>query len=92
MNRQEAENFVRQSVPSVFAEIDHKRSSAPFPLKNDMFDPAAAINQDTLQTLLRDFNQTDEIQKAFTVVIQTCMKVSVNIYFHTLGNLLTNSC
>ena len=75
MNRTEAENFIRQSVPSVFAEIDQKRSSAPVPLKNDMFDPAAATNQDTLQRLLSDFNQIDEIQKAFAVVIQTCMKV-----------------
>ena len=75
MNQTEAEIFIRRAIPSVFAEFDRKRSTTILPLKNDMFDAAATINQDYVQTYLVDFNQTDEIQKAFAVVIQTCMKV-----------------
>jgi len=75
MNQTDAENFIQRAIPSVFAEIDRKRSSAILPLKNDMFDAAATINQDYVQTYLNDFNQTDEIQKAFAVVIHTCTKV-----------------
>ena len=76
MDQTEAENFIRRAIPSVFAEFDRKRSSAILPLKNEDFDAAATINQDYVQTYLNDFNQTDEIQKAFSVVIQTCTKVN----------------
>ena len=74
MNFDEAEAFIRLAVPSVFAEIDVKRSKAIQPLESELYDPAAAINQYWHLGELQ-FNQPEVIQRALSVVINCCTKV-----------------
>lgn len=82
MKFDEAENFIRLAVPSVFAEIDSKRAKAMKPLESLVYDSAAAINQYWHLGEIQ-YNQPDVIQNALTVVIQCCTKVhlfSLNPY------------
>ena len=74
MKFDEAENFVRLAVPSVFADIDAKRAKAMKPLESTLYDPAAAINQYWNVGEIQ-CNQPDAIQNALTVVVQCCTKV-----------------
>ena len=74
MNFEEAEAFIRMTVPSVFAEINVKRAKAIQPLESLLYDPAADINQ-YWQLGQYQCNQPEIIQRALSVVINCCTKV-----------------
>lgn len=69
MNRDEAENYMKLVVPSVYDKIERKRQKVHLPLYDERFDPASQINQ------LEGGKQTEVIQQAITVVVQCCTKV-----------------